>query len=98
MLSLRALASFAAARQEVEAGGGWYGVMYSTHPSSGGVPSMDEEHSLAVARALVGADRVYVVGTRDIEAAFGPKLLAEQKRMFGGHWAWATNDAVDAAW
>lgn len=95
--TMRALATMAAACHEVEGSGGWYAVVYSTHPG-GAALSATQQNSLAVLRAMLGSHRVFEVGTSDIEAQYGAKLLAEQKRIFGSQLGWATLDTVNAAW
>jgi hypothetical protein len=55
--------------------------------------------SLLALRAALGDGAVFAVGRAEVAAALGEGLLAEQRRVFGpDEWAWATNDAVDAAW
>jgi len=109
-LTLRGLHAALLAKQQVEAAGGWYGVLYSTHPdllqrpAAAGTP---ERISLDLLRHVVGGGgsggssnaSVMPVGRGEVAAALGEGLLAEQRRVVGqAEWAWVTNDAVDVAW
>ncbi|GBF87453.1 hypothetical protein Rsub_00164 [Raphidocelis subcapitata] len=106
-VTLRALHAAMLAKQQVEEAGGWYGLLYSAHPDDapppvaapGEVPATQAAIAVDALRRALGRGAVAVVGRSDVAAALGEQLLREQRRVFGEkEWAWATNDAVDAAW
>jgi hypothetical protein len=106
-VTLRGLHAAMLAKQQVEAAGGWYCLLYSAHPADappaakapGEVPATRAAIVVDALRRALGHGAVAVVGRSDVAGALGARLLAEQRRVFGEQeWAWATNDAVDATW
>ena len=102
-LTARGLHAALRAKAEVEAGGGWYGFLYSLHPGrlppSGPPGGTQAAISLDLLRRTLGLESVFALGRGEVEAALGAALLEEQRRVVGeAEWAWATNDAVEAAW
>lgn len=105
-VTLRALAAAAEARGQVEAAGGAYYLLYSTHPrrarGPGGLSAprrVRERIELSQLRLALGDAAVFVIGSDDVAGALGEWLLEEQRRVVGEReWAWVTNDAVDVTW
>jgi hypothetical protein len=102
-LTIRGMQAALVAKEQVEAAGGSYNLIYSVHPADLTALTEPENEKWRVELEMLwhglGGAAVFAVGADGVREALGAALLSEQRRVFGEQeWAWATNDAVDVAW
>ncbi len=105
-VTIPALTAALKAKQQVEAAGGYYHLIFSVHPQMSHAATLPQSSAAALEllRATIGEDCVTPIGMNDVSSVFSAALMNEQMVVMGKagdlavSWDKATDDVVDAAW